>query len=472
MGKRRQRPILSAGLKRIFFRWLVSFAFVVMQIGCGRQPAGDATAVNGIRQPLWPGRSDVKPSLPEPCKLVLLPLGGETLLDKDILRAQEQARKATNPSAAVERLGWLFVSKARVSFDPGFYKLAEQCGIWLESKEPRSPEALLLRGHSLQNLHRFREAEPLARDLVAMRGLAFDYGLLGDVLMEVGRLDEAVEAYQKMADLKPDLQAYTRIAHLRWLKGDLQGATEMMQMAVQAATPRSPETAAWVYTRMALYELQAGDFDQALQMCDGALSFQTEYPPALLAKGCLLLAQGKAPKAIQALSMAAKLNPLPEYQWTLAEALRSAGQTNQAIVVESLLKQHGSAADPRTLALYLSSRGEESANAIRLAEAELTTREDVFTHDALAWSLAAANHLAEAANHLNLALAEGTQDARLFLHAGIIYGRLGKTDEATKYLDSANAIQQMLLPCEKSLLAEHFAQLKRQVPEQVSIEKQ
>ena len=78
-----------------------------------------------------------------------------------------------------------------------------------------SPEAMLLRGHALHQMHRFTEAEPIARELVKTRGLAFDFGLLGDVLMEQGKLKEAIDAYQKMMDQKPNTQAYSRAAHIR-----------------------------------------------------------------------------------------------------------------------------------------------------------------------------------------------------------------------------------------------------------------
>ena len=40
-----------------------------------------------------------------------------------------------------------------------------------------------------------------------------------------------------MIDLKPFYQSYTTRAHLRWLKGDLDGAIEMMNAAVKAAQP-------------------------------------------------------------------------------------------------------------------------------------------------------------------------------------------------------------------------------------------
>ena len=42
--------------------------------------------------------------------------------------------------------------------------------------------------------------------------------------MEQGKLSDAVEAYQQMMNLKPDLRAYARAAHMRWLKGDLDGS--------------------------------------------------------------------------------------------------------------------------------------------------------------------------------------------------------------------------------------------------------
>ena len=60
--------------------------------------------------------------------------------------------------------------------------------------------------------------------LVVQRTFPLDYGLLGDAVLEQGSLDEAAIAYQCMVDLRPDLQSYSRVAHLRWLKGDVDGA--------------------------------------------------------------------------------------------------------------------------------------------------------------------------------------------------------------------------------------------------------
>lgn len=408
--------------------------------GCGKVPHTATTETKDAR------------IIAEPLRLVLLPLGGDSALDLKISREQEKVRTAADPAPALEQLGWLFVAKARASFDPGFYKLAEQCSLALEEKKPHAPEALLLRGHALQNLHSFKEAEPLARELVARRGRAFDYGLLGDVLMEQGRLAEAVAAYQQMADLKPDPQAYTRAAHMRWLKGDLEGAIEVMQLAVQAASPRDAESAAWVCTRLALYQLQAGDFEKCRAHCDAALGFQKNYPPALLASGRLLLAENKFDAALEPLRAAAKLNPLPEYQWALADALRAANRPGESETVERELRLRGSSADPRTFAIFLAARGQDVSTALRLARAELQTRGDVLTHDAAACALAANGRWSEAQTEIRLALAEGTQDARLFLHAGMIAAKLSQTAEADQFLSRAATLQPMLLPSEREQL--------------------
>jgi tetratricopeptide (TPR) repeat protein len=380
--------------------------------------------------------------------LILMPQTGESRTDGEISRLQRRIREGRNVELWLDRLGWAFVAKARESFDPGFYKLAEQCARCIEKRNPQSQEAMLLRAHVLQNLHRFKESETLARRLVQERGLSFDYGLLGDALMEQGKLGDAVEAYQRMMNLKPDLRAYARAAHMRWLKGDLEGAIEAMQLAVGAATPSDAESASWVNTRLAFYEFQAGHVNEAEQRCALAFSPQNNYPPTLLLQGRILLGQSRFGEAVDALQNAVKLNPLPEYQWTLAEALRAAGRENEASGVEVQLRQQGASSDPRTLALFLATRHESPETALRLARAELDSRSDVFTHDALAWSLAAAGNVAEALSEMQRALAEGTQDARLLFHAGVIASQAGHSADAERWLRKASELSHLLLPSE------------------------
>ncbi len=392
-------------------------------------------------------------------RIALSPHAGAEKLDEQIQQTQQRIREAPDPLPQLERLGWLFVAKARASHDAGFYKLAEQCAQALQSGDAKNPDALLLRGHVLQSLHRFKEAEAIGRELVAQRELAFDYGLLGDALVDQGKLAGAVEAYQKMIDLRPDLQSYSRVAHLRWLKGDLKGAIEVARRAAQAGSSLDPESTAWAWTRLGNYLFQDGELAAARTACASALEVMKDYPAALLLRGRMLLADGQAVAACGPLRIAARISPLPEYQWALAEAFRAAGETGEAGTVEAELRSTGATGDPRTFALFLATCGGEKDLALNLAERELQERADIFTYDALAWALFAAGRPLDAWPQMQSALAEGTKDARLFHHAGMIAARLGRTDEARKYCEQAHALQALLLPSERAQLTANLASL-------------
>ena len=262
------------------------------------------------RQPAATVRAEAAP-LTGACRVAA---ASNTGSDADITKLQQDLRDGRASSRAAELLGYRFVAKARVSNDAGFYTLAEQAAACLESIQPGDPAALLLRGHVLHQLHRFGEAEVIARRLVTLREFVLDYGLLGDVLMEQGRLNEAAVAYQKMVDLKPFYQSYIRAAHLRWLKGDLDGAIALMHSAIRAVSPRDPESVAWAYSRLAVYELQRGQLAEASRMNDAALQHVPDYAAALLTRGRIQLAEKKYAAAATTLEKAASVNPLPEYQ--------------------------------------------------------------------------------------------------------------------------------------------------------------
>jgi tetratricopeptide (TPR) repeat protein len=409
--------------------------------GCTRQDVAMRTAV-----------TNETTTTVRPLALVLSPHAGEGRLDEQIRRRQDDVRSNRNAHAALERLGWLYVGKARESFDAGYYTLAEQCSLALDLLKPNCPEALLLRGHALHSQHRFLEAAALARQLVSARGLASDHGLLGDILVDVGRVEEAERAYQAMLDLKPDPQGCARAAHLRWLKGDLEGAVEIMRVAAAGASPRDAESAAWMHTQLARYLWPSGANVEAQEAIESALAFRANYPPALLLRGRLLLAEDRAEAAIDPLQQAACLNPLPEHQWVLAEALRAAGRESEARAVEQEILRNGPRGDPRTCALFLATRQEQPELAVRLARGELAERQDVFSHDALAWALAASGQLAEAASHAQQALALGTREARLWLHAGVIAAKSGKRAAAAEWLRKADERRAQLLPAERAHL--------------------
>jgi len=390
-------------------------------------------------------------------RIILVPPAGSEREDREILLWQKRvtAGRETGPNGlgTYERLGWSFVAKARRTLDAGYYKLAEKTAGVMDARFGSTDEALLLRGHVYHNLHRFQEAEAVARTLVARRGLAFDFALLSDALMEQGKLSESVAACGRMMALRPGLEAYSRAANLRWLTGDLPGAIEAMEAAVRAGSPLEPTNTAWTLSRLSLYYLQAGRAQDALRVAESAARAVPDYPPALLAKGRALVSLGHPDQAVDPIERAERLNPLPEYQWWLADALRAAGRRDGAARVEEELRLRGEASDPRTYSLFLSTRGGDSAEAVRLARAELASRADVFTQDALAWALASAGDYVRADAAMRGALSAKTKDARLFLHAGEIAMNRGEPDSAKSYFGEAARYSGTLTPSERTLLA-------------------
>jgi tetratricopeptide (TPR) repeat protein len=210
-------------------------------------------------------------------------------------------------------------------------------------------------------------------------------------------------------------------------------------------------------SRLAVLQLQAGDISSARQSATTALQLQPDSAPAFFALGRIQLAVGETNAAIVSLAKTANLNHLPEAQWLWADALRAAGDTTKAAEVEKLIEQRGAVEDPRSFSLYLATRGQQAQLALALAQREFDTRSDVFTHDAAAWALQANGRTAEARAEMTKALAEGTQDARLFFHAAVIAAAVGEETEARRFSRLAWSFSAMLYPSE-------IAQLSRIAP--------
>ncbi len=162
--------------------------------------------------------------------------------------------------------------------------------------------------------------------------------------------------------------------------------------------------------------------------------------------------EGREDEALEHFRAAAKARPLPEFLWALADELEARQLTTEAAPIEQTLRQVGRRSDPRGLSLYLATTRQDPAEALRLAQAELENRQDVFTWDALAWSQFAAGQIAPARESMQRALAEGTQDGRLFLHAAVISAAAGDESGKLDFARKADALKQMLLPSERRFL--------------------
>lgn len=386
-------------------------------------------------------------------RVALAPHEGATDVDERIRAMQASVRERAD-LPRLENLATLFVNKARSSGDPGYYRLAEACADAMPIANGGEHAAMLVRGHVRHALHDFAAAEGIARRLVAGRGMFLDHGLLGDVLLDLGRLDDARESYQAMLDQKPCLPSYARAAQLRWLIGDVAGSRELLHLAATAGSRRDPESMAWVLARRASLELQDDDAATALQYAEAALEQVADHPHALLAHGRAALALGDLAKAESSLAKAAAASPLPEHLWAHADTLRAIGRIDAAAKVEDELLRTGAIEDPRTFAAWLATTARRPDEALRLAEAEFRVRQDAHTLDVLATARLRAGDLTGASAAMGRAVASGVADARVRLHAAMVAVANGDRERATEHTAAARKGLAALLPSERALLTE------------------
>lgn len=349
--------------------------------------------------------------------------------------AEQQARLRAHPGdpVALSQLGALYLQKARETADPTYYQKAQAALEQADQLAPGDYASVTKLGELALARHAFATALALgerARDLNPHRAAAF--GVIADAQIELGRYAEAAETLQAMVDLRPDLSSYSRIAYLRELHGDWDGALEAMQMAVDAGGPATENTL-WTRVQLGHLHFNRGRLDEAEAEYRRCLELDTHYAPALTALARVAAARGEYAEAIQLYSQAVEQTPLPEYVIALGEVYIAAGRPAEAEktfalvrAIDQLYRANGVNTDLE-LALFLADHG-DPAEAVDRARQAYAERPTVFAADVLAWALYQAGQPQAAWPYAQEALRLGSQDALKHFHAGMIVARLGRPE--------------------------------------------
>lgn len=270
------------------------------------------------------------------------------------------------------------------------------------------------------------------------------YGFLTDANVELGNYDEAEKSAQLMLDLRPgNTPGVTRAAYLRELFGDVDGALELMNMALQSTSPGEAEDAAWILSQMGHLQLSTGRLADAETDLQQALVRFPGYHYALGNLARVRIAQKRYDEAVQLLSQRYQAAPHAENLYDLAEALRLAGRAEQAKTAfsefeqKSLLETDRGDNSNRELIFYYADYAHQPDKALEVARKELSRRHDVYTLDAYAWALHVNGENQEARRQVEAALRVGIRDGRIFRHAGEIALAQGDSSGAQKYLQRA-----------------------------------
>ncbi len=362
--------------------------------------------------------------------------------DKEVVTAEEFIEKVPDSPIGYNRLAVVYIKKARETGNVDFNSKAESAVKQALLLAPGDQTARKLTATLDLSGHRFSEALEIGQQLEKeLPDDPFVYGILTDANAELGNYPAAVAAAQKMVDLRPNSLSYARVAHLRSLHGDHNGAVEMYKIAVRTTDPQDREAQSWGLVQLANEYWRNGKYDQAEKGYDEALSVLPDYHLALAGKGRLAASQGKLDAAATLLTAAKTAVSDPNTIILLGDVFTVAGEPElareQYDLVENGEEKLGSHHDAHRLALFWADHTKNLDEALKIAREDYAQIKDIYAADILAWCLYQKGQLPEAKEMITQAMRLGTNDARLHYHAGMIDVALGNKATGRRSLKRA-----------------------------------
>ncbi len=383
----------------------------------------------------------------------------------DRIIASDQARiQATlDDYKAYAELGLAFQQKARETNDPSYYTQAQDALNKALAIQPDYYDAAAGMGTLNLSLHQFQTALDWGLKAEAISpSNAYAYGVAGDAHIELGQYDAAVELFQRMVDLRPDLGSYSRVSYARELYGDTDGAIEAMQSAINAGSPAAENTA-WCRFQLGTLYFNSGQVDKAKQAYNDALVSYPGYIHAYAGLAQVSWAQGNIEEAIDYYKKAVATVPLPQYLTALGDLYAVSGDTKDAqeqydtVLYIFKVFEAGGVNVEIEKAAFLADHDIDIDSAMTMAEHASTTRQDVNTLDAVAWTYYKGGRYNDAEGAMQRAMRLGTQNALFFYHQGMIQVALGNQAEGQASIEKALAIN----PHFSILHAQEAAQMVR-----------
>jgi len=365
--------------------------------------------------------------------------------EQSMARATQLIAKNPKNFEAYNALALALSRRARETSDVKFYAEAEDTLKKSFEISPDNFDGERIQVWLLLGKHEFAAAREAALKLSKrMPDDVMIHGFLADANAELGNYDEAEKATQLMLDLRPgNLPGITRAAYLREIFGDVDGALELMNMALQSTAPSELEDAAWILTQMAHLQLSVGKTADAEKNLQHALVLFPGYHYALGNLAKVRIQQKRYDDAVQLLQQRYQAALHAENLYDLAEALRLAGRSEEAkkafaeFEQKSLLETNRGDNSNRELIFYYADYAHDPLKALEVAKREFSRRHDVYTLDSYAWTLHVNGQAHEARRQIEAALAVGIRDARLLRHAGEIALKEGDRTAAENYLKQA-----------------------------------
>jgi tetratricopeptide (TPR) repeat protein len=392
--------------------------------------------------------------------IIGIPASGQQSRETDSRIQFLQSRVSADPdsTANYNRLASAYLQKARETGDLTYYDLAEKAvrkSLELESSHEQAASTFSLLSTIEFSKHNFRQAAEYAE-----RALQLDPQDLGaavsagDAYAELGEYETARKYYAKL-DLarhaqRPSLQylKLSRQAGLALAVGNPKEAISSLEQAVEISNhfqlPR--ENVAWTQFTLGETYLQLGDPSGAEKAFRASLNSFPGYHRAYGGMAQLRVAQKRYNEAVANYERAIAVIPLPSYVAGLGDVYAKLGKSSEAekqyqlveyIAALSFLSKN---VYNRELAMFYADHERKLTSATELAHREFEVRHDLYTQDALAWTLFKSGKTTDALNAARVIENYKVQDPILLYHLATIYESAGEKEKSRSYFKAALAV--------------------------------
>jgi tetratricopeptide (TPR) repeat protein len=380
-------------------------------------------------------------------------LGMEEPAPPDILSAEEQIAfwtgrlsPGTQDYLTLTQLGRAYLARARETGDAASYARAEESVRRALALNDQYEPATSLLGAVLIGQHDFAGALAAAERAQALNPNSLQsLATGGDASLELGDYAAAETAYRALYERGGGGAAQARLSRLAWLQGRPDEAIQWMERAAREAVvlDLGGESLAWYRAQVGELYFNTGNVRTAARWYREADDALPGYYLARAGLGKVAAARGDLDEAIALYKTLVEQLPQPGFVAYLGDlyALRgdqaAAREQYDTVALIHQIDETQQVLYNRAMALYFANHNIRLDEALAYAEAELTTRQDIYAYDTLGWVLYRLGRYEEARAAADKALALGTTDAMLFYHAGMIDAALGNRPGAEANLRRA-----------------------------------
>ena len=374
--------------------------------------------------------------------------------DSDIVFYRARIRRDPTGAMDLARLARLYMQRGRETGDYGDVVRAESAArTSLHNRTAHNAAAAQVLAASLLSEHRFSEALDVEHDLLMSDPTRIGYrAAYGEIAFELGRYDEARAAFDSLRSRAGDLSVAPRLARWEEIEGHTAAARHWLRVTRDESLRRPDlprEQVAWIWLRSGDLELRAGQLDVAAVDYQQGLAAHPDDYRVLAAMAHPRGSSARMARGDRRRRALDRVEPRPGDARNIERRVRRAGRQRQRSRIRPGDGGRG------VEAAWVVSPGVESVSArpwpagVRGAGQGTSGAGDATRHygwDVLAWALYRSGRIGEAESAMTRALAEGTQDAMLFYHAGMIELAAGHCDVARTDLEHALSVNPFFHP--------------------------